>query len=427
MITIANGTILYGVELEPIRSNILIDDGKILEISPELAEGEIIDATDCIVCPSFLNAHTHIGDSIIKDEGDGMSIEEIVKPPNGLKHIAISNSSDDDLILSMKSSLWEMLKTGTTHFIDYREGGVKGVKLLKKASEKIPINPIILGRDNNFFDEDPDLSKVKIAIRKLLKHCDGIAPSGFGEIHEEVAILIAKMCENQGKLSSIHAGEYENVQCDSVNEFGKTEVERAIDCGFNQLIHVTVPLNNDLDLIAKKNKNLVVCPRSNAMFTNGVPPLFEILERGINPLIGTDNIMINSPNIFRELDYTLKIMRAIYKNFVDPKEVLKMATSNPSCCSSLLSNNTFNKMKISGKNKENLFRKNEDMANNLDDMKKNNFNIDKSIIEENSNCELMIVKKISKNPYLSLINRTEKNDIYYVMNKDNLINFNEIH
>ena len=413
MFTIANGIVLGGVELEPIKANILVDDGKILEISPELVEGEIIDATDCIVCPSFLNAHTHIGDSIIKDEGDGKSIEEIVKPPNGLKHVAISNASDDDLILAMENSMWEMLKTGTTHFIDYREGGLKGVKLLKKASKNIPITPIILGRDNSFFDIDPDLSKVKIAIRKLLKHCDGIAPSGFGEITDEVAILISKECDKQGKLSSIHAGEYEKLQYDSISEFGKTEVERAIDCGFNQLIHVTAPIQNDLDLIARNNKNLVICPRSNAMFENGFPPIFNILEREIKPLIGTDNIMINSPNMFRELEFTLKSMRAFYKNFIDPKEVLKMATSNHH----YLSNYSYKKMKQNTKN--------ESMTDVFDSLKTRTLNINKSVIMENSYCELMIVKKISKNPYLSLINRTEKNDICYVINKDNLCNFNE--
>ncbi|MDR2967823.1 MAG: amidohydrolase family protein [Methanobacteriaceae archaeon] len=411
MITIINGIVLSGTELEPIKANILIDDGKILEISQEVAEGEIIDATNCIVCPSFLNAHTHIGDSIIKDEGDGKSIEEIVKPPNGIKHLAISNFSDEDLILAMENSMWEMLKTGTTHFIDYREGGVKGVKLLKKASKNIPISPIILGRDNIFFDEDPNLSKVKIAIRKLLKNCDGIAPSGFGEITDEVAILIAEKCEKQGKFSSIHAGEYEKLQQDSIFEFGKTEVERAIECGFDQLIHVTAPIKEDLDLIAKNNKNLVICPGSNAMFSNGFPPFLNILERKINPLIGTDNIMINSPNIFRELEYTLKSMRALYKNFIDPQELIKMPTSNP-----LLFNYFY----------KNQIDKNGDIDDDFNSLIKNNLNINKSIIEENSYCELMIVKKISKNPYLSLINRTEKNDIFVIINKDKVCNFNKI-
>ena len=123
----------------------------------------------------------HIGDSIIKDEGYGLSLSEMVKPPNGVKHVALSDVSDDELIQAMKYSMWDMVYGGTTHFIDYREGGLKGVKLLRKASEDIPIKPIILGRDDSFYGDDPDLSKVKIAIRKLLKFADGIAPSGFGK------------------------------------------------------------------------------------------------------------------------------------------------------------------------------------------------------------------------------------------------------
>ena len=391
MITIANGTVLYGMDLIAKSTNILIDDGKIIEISDSVMEGEIIDARDCIVCPSFLNAHTHIGDSIVKDIGDGKPIDEIVKPPNGLKHLALEDSSSDDLIFSMKKTMEDMLETGTTHFIDYREGGLEGVKLLKKASEDIPINPIILGRDESFYGEDPVLSKVKIAIKKLLKVCDGIAPSGFGEITDEVAYLISSQCERQGKISSIHAGEYSDIQNDSVSQTGKTEIQRAVDSGFNQLIHITSPLKNDLDLIAKNNKNIVLCPRSNGAFSVGIAPLVEILKYGIKPLIGTDNIMINSPNIFRELEYTLKIMKAYYKNYISPKDILKMATTN--VC-------------------------NLDINDNIQ------ATVNKSIIQEENFAELFIAKKISKIPYLSLINRFETKDMKCLVNRDKLIYYN---
>lgn len=407
MITIANGTILQGIELKPIKANLLIDDGKILEISKEVFEGKIIDAKDCIISPSFLNAHTHIGDSIIKDEGDGKSIEEIVKPPNGIKHIAISKADDENLIEAMKDSMWNMLKTGTTHFIDYREGGLAGIKLLKKASEDIPINPIILGRDDSFYDDDPNISKVKIAIRKLLKQCDGIAPSGFGEITDEVAEVIVTECEKKGKISSIHAGEYESLQNNSICNTGKTEVERAINHRFKQLIHVVSPMNKDLELISKNNTNLVVCPRSNAMFSVGIPPIYEFLKNGIKPLIGSDNIMINSPNIFKELDYTLKITRAFYKIYIDPKEILKFATTNHH------HHHYHNHLNHNPSYDE--FTNENDILLNI---------LKKSIIEENNYCQLMIVKQLSKNPYLSLISRTETKDIIYVINKEDIIHCN---
>ena len=153
--------------------------------------GKIIDVDGAIVCPSFINGHIHIGDSIIKDEGYGLSLSEMVKPPNGVKHVALANASDDELVEAMRGSMWDMVNSGTTHFIDYREGGVKGVKLLKEASKDIPIKPIILGRDDSFYGEDPDLTKVKIAIRKLLKIADGIA----GRTKQPDDFTIAPMIE----------------------------------------------------------------------------------------------------------------------------------------------------------------------------------------------------------------------------------------
>ena len=88
MFTIANGVILKGEGLIPSRENIVVDDGMIIEISKESSEGKIIDVDGAIVCPSFINGHIHIGDSIIKDEGYGLSLSEMVKPPEGVKHRA---------------------------------------------------------------------------------------------------------------------------------------------------------------------------------------------------------------------------------------------------------------------------------------------------------------------------------------------------
>ena len=376
MKTITNGLILKGLELEPTKENILLDDdGTILEISKDVKEGEIIDAENKIVCPRFLNAHTHIGDSIIKDEGDGLSLDEVVKPPHGIKHLALESADDDVLIEAMRESMWDMYNLGISHFIDYREGGLEGVKLLKEAARDIPITPIILARDSSFYGEDANYHQVKMAIRKLLKHADGIGLSGFGEIDTTVAEIICEKCEKEGKISSIHVAENELNQFASLEKTNKTEPKRAFDAGFNQIVHMTNPKEDDINQLSKSSSSLTICPRSNGALSVGMVPLFDILETGVKPLIGSDNIMINRPNLFREMEFTLKIMKGLSKNYIDPKEILKMATTNLSIADSL-----------SGK-------------------------INKSYIAEGQKAELMIVNQKSNNPYLSLINRTEVNDI----------------
>ena len=379
MKTIVNGLILKGLELEAKKENILIDDdGTILEISKEVKEGEIIDADNKIVCPRFLNAHTHIGDSIIKDEGEGLSLDEVVKPPHGIKHVALESADDDVLIEAMRESMWDMYNMGVSHFIDYREGGLDGVKLLKEAAKDIPITPIILARDSSFYGEDANYHMVKMALKKLLKESDGIGLSGFGEISTTVAEIICERCEREDKISSIHVAENELNQIASLEKTGKSEPQRAFEAGFNQIVHMTNPKNDDVELLARSDSSLTVCPRSNGALAVGVVPLYEILNKGVRPLIGTDNIMINSPNMFRELEFTLKIMKGVSRNHIDAREILKMATTNA-------------------------------------DSSISNLPIDKSYIGEGQKAELMIVNKKSNNPYLSLINRTESNDIVKII------------
>ena len=377
MFTIINGIILRGLNLNPVKANIVVDDGIIIDISEDAGEGKIIDVEGAIICPSFLNGHTHIGDSIIKDEGYGLSLGEMVKPPNGVKHRALASAEDKDIIEAMKVSMWEMVKSGTTHFIDYREGGIKGVKLLKEASKDIPIVPIILGRDDSFYGDDPDLHKVKSRIKKLLKVADGIAPSGFGEITDDVANLIVNECKKAGKTSSIHVAESESTQIDSLAKFNKTEIERGVNSNFSQLVHCTNPKNNDLDLIKNSHANIVVCPRANSTLNVGIAPLNEMLNQGVKPILGTDNLMINSPVMFRELEFTLKIMSIHYRNYLNPSDLLQMATTN-ACL----------------------------------------FNFNKSYIEIGQVAEFNVFEHFSKNPFLNIINRIETKNILYTINRN---------
>ena len=380
MFTIANGIILKGLDLTLKKENIVVDDGKIVEIGKDSREGKIIDVDGAVVCPSFINAHMHIGDSIIKDEGYSLSLSEMVKPPNGVKHKALDNVDDEVLMSAMMDTMWEMVQKGMDHCIECREGGIDGVKLLKKASAEIPIKPIILGRDDSFYGVDPDLKKVKKAVRKLLRIADGIAPSGFGEVTDDVARIIVDECNKQDKISSIHVAESESNQLESFDKFDKTEIARGVESDFNQLVHLTNPKFNDLDLVSKSNQNVVVCPRANATLNVGVVPLNKMLDMGIKPLIGTDNVMLNSPNMFRELEFSLKLMSVYYKDYLNPKQLLQMATTNV-CCNKI---------------------------NNL---------VKKSTISVGESAEFIVSNSFSINPYLNMINRCESKNILYIINK----------
>ncbi len=380
MITIKNGTIIYGEDMQALKASIIIEDDKIIEITKnKVNKGKKIDAQGCIVAPGLINSHVHIGDSIARDVGDGKSIAEIVKPPNGLKHRILEESNPDEIIKSMRQSMEDMLASGTTTFVDFREGGLEGINLIEEASKEIPIKKIVLGRDNSFFDPDVTMGEIKSTTKKIIKSCDGIGLSGFGEIRDEVVALIAKICQKHGKISAIHAAEYEKLQKDSIEKTGKSEVQRAVESDLNALIHVTAPVRDDLELIGDSDSSVVSCPRSNGTLSVGIPPVHDMLRHKINVLLGTDNIMFNSPNMLREMEYALKVTRGYYREYFSPTEIFKMATINAA----------------------------------------NAFNLNTGCIEEGRAADIIIVKKLSNNPLLSFINRTEPNNIIGLITEGN--------
>lgn len=371
MITIKNGLVLTGFNLDPVKTNVVInDEGTIVKLSSYYEEGEIIDATDCIVTPAFINAHTHIGDSIAKDVGDGLSIKELVEPPNGLKHQILQEASDEEIIESMHEAAKDMLYSGISTFIDFREGGLKGIELLKKAIYDLPINACILGRSDKYYDSNTTVNEARLITRELLQHCDGIGLSGVQDVSPEIMLQIAEICNAEDKIAMVHVAEYYELQEKSVQLTNQTEVERALRAGFTSLVHVTYPIMQDLDLLSSTSPFVVSCPRSNGMLSVGIPPISAYVEEGVDVALGSDNVMFNQPDMFREMEYALKAVRGSYKNKITAHDILKMATING--------------FKILGK----------DIS-----------------IQEGNVSDILVIRQKSEDPYLSIVNRSSASDI----------------
>ena len=93
------------------------------------------------------------------------------------------------------------------------------------------------------------------------------------------------------------------------------------------IVHGTHLNQEDLGKIKDLNLPIVACPRSNAYFGVGIPPIDDIIEREILLALGTDNIMANAPDMFEEMRYLYFTARNM-KKALPAREVLKMATTN---------------------------------------------------------------------------------------------------
>ncbi|NNM02723.1 MAG: amidohydrolase family protein [Nitrosopumilus sp.] len=331
---IKNISVLQGSELDFILgTNVKIEHNSFKKIQSKIqpdTNEECIDGEGLLLIPGFINAHTHIGDSIGKDVILNSSVDEKIHPVFGVKSKILKNTSQENLSNFMKNTCHSMLRKGITTFVDFREGGLDGVILLKKALSDVPIRSIILGR-LDFYQKSTEIRKNqplpadKLAVLdELLRQCDGIGISGANENSTSVLVQYSKTT----KLRAIHSSETEQSVSKSKKITGKSETIRALSMKPHFLVHMTFASKSDLTNTAKKTQGIVICPRANSSLAEGIPDIVMMQKAGCVLALGTDNVMINSPDMFREMDFLWKATMGIHKKRIDPKEILKMATVN---------------------------------------------------------------------------------------------------
>ena len=323
-----NLSILYGNDLQYLRqSNLSINGDKFGKLG---LAGKGIDCEGLLLIPGFINMHTHIGDSIAKDATLTGSVDSKIHPVLGAKQRILRQSLPDHLVSFMKNTCHSMIRKGITTFVDFREGGPDGVALLRKALKDLPIRAFILGRVETYQDktqlqQNQRLSdESKRTLANVLRISDGIGLSGANENSDSSLKFFSK----SKKIRAIHSSETKQSMTYSKKITKKTETERALLVKPHFLVHMTYAGISDLKNASKKSRGIVVCPRANASLAEGIPN-FELMTKiGCKVGIGTDNVMINSPDMFREMDYLWKTHMGLHQKRIDPKEILKMATVN---------------------------------------------------------------------------------------------------
>jgi len=287
-----SGPIIYGDDLELREGYVIVSGRTIKEVGFDRSDGDITG----LICPAFINAHTHVGDSLAKDL-PYLPLAELVAPPDGLKHRILNAASRGEVADGIGTTLGEMRRTGTCHFIDFRENGAAGAKLLRElAGEKATVLGRLAPGDT---------------IGDVLDAGDGIGISSCADMPGDVLRAIVESAKKSRKIVGIHAG-----------ELNRKDIKKAIDIMPDFLVHMTQAIAPDIRRAAGEGLPVVVCPRSNAMTGVGMPPVKKMREAGILLALGTDNVMLNGPDMLREMEWASKLF------LHDDAYALKMATLN---------------------------------------------------------------------------------------------------
>ena len=219
-----------------------------------------------VVLTGVVNGHTHCADYGLSIP-PGMSLEELVAPPDGLKHRYLKEASDEELSASMARFSADSRASGASAFVDFREGGLHGCRLLRAAAP----DAVILGRPLS-----PEFDPEEVA--GILEVADGIGISSVSDME----------AREERKAFAIHVSERVREDIDFV---------LSLDPAF--VVHMCEATDDDLAKCAEAEVPIVVCPTSNAYFGK-VPPIARAEAAGADLALGTDNGMLRTPDILDE-------------------------------------------------------------------------------------------------------------------------------
>ena len=246
---------------------------------------------DYVLFPSYFNAHTHIGDSVL--EAPKIELEKLVGP-SGLKFKVLRESGEEEIIENMRKSIEIIGKTSATS-LEFREGGLKGYELYRKADADGLL--VALSRPKN--EEEAEI---------LIKISAGF---GFSSVRDH-DLSFLEMCREiaRKKIFAIHAGERDD-----------GDVEGALSLEPDFLIHMNMASPQNLRRAMDSGIKIVTCFRSNAFFGLFNLKNYEILSDYDEWYLGTDNAMIATPSMIDEVKFSAY--------FLDEEKVFEAATRNP--------------------------------------------------------------------------------------------------
>ncbi len=235
-----------------------------------------IEKDDFVISPTFFNAHTHLGDAAFR-EAPREDLELLVGP-NGYKHRMLAQTDKSVLRDYAALEVKESRKCGTSHFLDFREGGKVGLAVTEGLD-----GVLTLARPSSVEEAE----KMDVF---------GFAYSSTRDHEMDLIEEVRGLAKRKKKIFGIHAGERD---CE--------DVESALSLHPDLVVHMNM-CQEMIKAFIDSGIPVVSCIRSNAFFNLINLRSYEILSEYDLWLIGTDNAMISTASILDEMHFAAYLM-----------------------------------------------------------------------------------------------------------------------
>ena len=296
---------------------------------------EIKDYKKGLIIPPFINAHTHISETLIRGICDDADLHEWL-----YDHVwkVEPKMKPNDAIIGAQLGAAEMIASGTIGFVDQYFYSDQIAQVVQDVGMKALLCPSI-------FEGNPETNDIESSYRKNVEVLEkwhkkdnrifiGLGPHAPYTVSDEYYLKIYDKAKEHNTKIHTHLNETQREVKESHQQFGLSPIEKMDKLGVLDHIiaaHCVHVSDNDKLLLKSNNVSVLHCIQSNLKVAAGVADIPDFLKRNINVCLGTDgNASNNNLEMLEEVRLTALIHKGLHYNpkLIRTETALKMATEN---------------------------------------------------------------------------------------------------
>ncbi len=298
------------------QADVLIEDGLVAEVGAGLRSrrAEVIDASNAIVMPGFVDAHRRCRMSLFKNEGVGGS-----SPSR-------SETSPADVYAGTLVSLLGAIEAGITTVVDWYDGPASEEHLdaALRAHADSGLRTVFVVATGGLADvlarQGQDVSaNTRIAVGFSLSPDTGDAISSDWMAAREAGVRVHAIADSSGH--------------DRLAELGRNNL-----LGPDVTVAHCIGLSEEeLDVLSGAAVGIALTPTSDMTNGNAAPPMQALLDRGIRPGLGVDDERLGAADILAQMRSAISVQHATYfdlklagkgglPNLLSTRDVIKYGT-----------------------------------------------------------------------------------------------------
>jgi cytosine/adenosine deaminase-related metal-dependent hydrolase len=277
------------------QADVLIEGERVAEIGQALRarDAEVVDASDAIVMPGFVDTHRHTWTSLFRNLGHA------VRDGDEPAHAGLDEHYEpDDVYAATLIGLLGALESGTTTVVDWpldREGGEHSEAALQAHEDSGLRTVFVRTAGSAGGATPPQRPKMRIA--------SGVDLTA--EQHLDRLAAARSELDGSGSRIHVHVASPDAPSGLIPRAASRGSLDEAVT-----LVHCQGAGPEDIEVIASSGAAVSIAPSSEMAGGAGSPPIQELIDRGIRPGLGVGTEGVAPGDMFAQMRATISLQHA---------------------------------------------------------------------------------------------------------------------